>query len=1493
MTTSTAPASVIAPRPAADASRPEVDPSQMDLLGGAADGPGATPAGAVTTATATAAAATAVAPGVRSAVPTPTPTPAGQAAAPAARSRATLPAQEISTEVLIEKYAKGDETTLDEVRQRVARALAAVEAPEAREAWTQRFLDAQRRGFVPAGRINSAAGTDLSATLINCFVQPVGDSIAQPEEGFAGIYTALTEAAETMRRGGGVGYDFSRIRPSGAWVAPTRSSASGPVSYMRVFDRSCETVESAGSRRGAQMGVLRCDHPDVEAFIHAKDSGDLRNFNISVGVTDAFMQAVIADGEIELAHKAAPGPAYIARAAEQGRAAPYQRADGQWVYRRLAARVLWDQIMRSTYDHAEPGVLFLDRINTDNNLAYCETIAATNPCVTAQTWVATSAGPRQVADLIGQPFTALVDGKPYPSGPEGFFHTGHKPVLKLRTVEGHELRLTADHPVRRVTRKTRYLVDSAWVHAGDLQPGDELVLHDHRAVHGWEGAHTEAEGYLIGLLIGDGCLKEDKAVLSAWAPELRAVGGAPFAVSHSATGLMRAAQAAADTLSHRADFRGWQRAVDGRGEFRMASGALRRLAGTLGMAPGHKTITPAIESASSDFGRGVLRGLFDADGSVQGDHDKGVSVRLTQADLPLLQAAQRMLLRLGIAAVIYRDRRPAGLAWLPDGRGGRREYPQQAVHELVISGDNLAVFADRVGFEDEAKSERLETLLGGYRRQLNRERFTATVDALQPDGEEDVYDVNVAEIHAFDANGLYVHNCAEQPLPSYGCCCLGSVDLTHFVQRPFEADAAFDEAGFAEVCAVATRMLDNVLDVTVWPLPQQRQEAANKRRVGLGFTGLGDALIMLGLRYDTEQARAMAAHISAVMRDAAYAASADLAVERGAFPLFNADLYLAGHGDPAQAKRKGGKTAKGAAAAGDADARATGSFASRLPQPIKDKIRAQGLRNSHLLSIAPTGTISLAFADNASNGIEPPFSWSYQRRKRQADNSFKTYAVEDHAWRLYRHLKGEDAPLTPAFVTALEMSASAHASMVAAVAPCIDTSISKTVNVPEDYPYEDFQNLYLQAWQQGLKGLATYRPNSVLGSVLSTTPAPAPAPAAAPVAPASTVAAPAAATVLEVDAAANPRLRLERLPNAVLASLRWPGRPELPGGNPAWSYLIQHPHGDFSLFVGEMPAEAGGPDGGLFGRNLPFEVWVNGAEQPRGLGALAKTLSTDMRANDAAWLRLKLDALATVAEERAFEMPFPPAGERRLFPGVVAATAAVIRWRCEQLGAIGEVADGGPTPVLDAMFSVEEPRTGCDGTMAWSVDVDNPGTGESFTVTLKEVALATPDGRLINRPCAIGFSGNYPRALDGLARLLSLDMRVIDPAWIGMKLRKLLTVGEPLGHFMAPVPGERRQQIWPSTVAYIARLVIHRYAMLGLLDVQGQPVQAMGILAAAPQPAALAAAAAVAEGASPAGGVGAPAPMAGKACVECGNHTLIHKDGCEFCTSCGYVGQCG
>lgn len=596
---------------------------------------------------------------------------------PEAGTEALLPAQPIAQDVLREKYLKSGEASEQDLFRRVARALASVEDEALRETWEQRFIDNLNAGAIGAGRIMSAAGTNLQATLINCFVQPVGDCIQGTDgDGLPGIYEALREAAETMRRGGGVGYDFSRIRPKGAEVSATASFASGPCSYMDVFDHSCATVESAGARRGAQMGVLRVDHPDVLEFITAKrKQGRWNNFNVSVAVTDEFMRTLQSGGDWPLVHKAKPGAGLVAQGA-------HQRADGLWVYRTVKAQELWDTIMKSAYDFAEPGILFVDTINRENNLRYVEKITATNPC-------------------------------------------------------------------------------------------------------------------------------------------------------------------------------------------------------------------------------------------------------------------------------------------------------------------------------------------------------------------------------------------GEQPLPAYGCCNLGPVILTRFVRHAFGFGGIpqFDFVRFSQAVATQVRALDNVLELTHWPLAQQHAEAMAKRRIGVGFTGLGDTLAMLGLRYDGEDGREMAARIARCMRDTAYAASVELAKEKGPFPAFDAAGYLE-----------------------------AGTFASRLDEPLKQSIREHGIRNSHLLSIAPTGTVSLAFADNASNGIEPAFSWTYRRNKRESDGSTSSYDVEDHAWRLYRSLGGDVANLPPYFVSALQMPAAGHLAMMEAVQPYVDTAISKTVNVPADYPYDDFKGLYLEAWGAGLKGLATYRPNDILGAVLQEKP---------------------------------------------------------------------------------------------------------------------------------------------------------------------------------------------------------------------------------------------------------------------------------------------------------------------------------------------------------------------------------------------------------------------
>lgn len=944
--------------------------------------------------------------------------------------------QEISLEVITEKYAKGQEKNLasvaeiqDAVYTRVSEDLALAEKTKAKQkAFAKKFRWAYDNGLVPAGRVASVAGTNLQATYINCFVQPMEDRIRGFVDGIPGIYDAITESAETMRRGGGVGYAFDVIRPRGAIVKGTQSLASGPVSYMRVFNESCATVESAGARRGAQMGVMRIDHPDIYEFVDAKlVKGQLTNFNISVGVTQEFFEALVEEKPFQLVHKAEPGEAIKANGA-------FQREDGMWVYREIDAQDLFNKVMENTYNAAEPGILLLDNINQDNNLWYCETIKATNPC-------------------------------------------------------------------------------------------------------------------------------------------------------------------------------------------------------------------------------------------------------------------------------------------------------------------------------------------------------------------------------------------GEQPLPAYGCCCLSSVNLTQMIVNAFKDDARFDEKKFREVVAIAVRTLDNVLDRTAWPLEQQRTEAMNKRRVGLGYTGLGDALIMLGLRYDSQEGRDMAERITEIMRDEAYMASVELAKEKGAFPLFDAEKYLAS------------------------------GFAKRLPPAIRDAIREHGIRNSHLLSIAPTGTISLAFADNASNGLEPAFSWTYKRNKRVGDGTV-SIDVEDHAFRVYRLAGGDTNKLPDSFVSALEISAMDHLRMMKAIQPYVDSSLSKTVNVPADYPFEDFKSLYLEAWRAGLKGLATFRPNDVTGAVLST-----------------------GDEKKQGLETGDPdrKISLDKAPVPALASLRWPSRPETPAGNPAVTYMVNHPESPFAVFIGHLEN----------GHKQPFEVWVNGSEQPRGLGALAKSLSTDMRSFDRKWLKMKLEALGQSAGS-AFPMAFPPNGEQQMVASSVSALAKLVTYQCNNLGAFDDIEDS-DSPMVDALFSLKEPKSGTDGTLSWTVDVKNVATGEDFALFLKELVM--PDGS--SRPYSVWFSGNFPEAYTGLCKSLSLDMRVVDLAWVAKKLRSLAKFSEPRSDFMARVPGSDKQATYPSTVAYVATLILHRYQQLGLLDERGYPKVDMGLMkfdsAEAEKPMA----------------VSGMTVTAGKPCPECQVPAVIKRDGCDFCTSCGHVGSCG
>ncbi|MGB1751900.1 MAG: adenosylcobalamin-dependent ribonucleoside-diphosphate reductase [Paracoccaceae bacterium] len=543
------------------------------------------------------------------------------------------------------KEADGTEIdhTVQDTWRRIAKDLAKVEADPAK--WEEKFYDAlEGFKFLPAGRITAGAGTGRQVTLFNCFV------MGTIPDDMGGIFEMLKEAALTMQQGGGIGYDFSTIRPKGALVRGVAADASGPLSFMDVWDAMCRTIMSAGSRRGAMMATLRCDHPDIEDFITAKsDAARLRMFNMSVLITDPFMEAVKEDADWHLIF------------------------EGK-TFKTVSARGLWDQIMQATYDYAEPGVIFIDRINNANNLNYCETIAATNPC-------------------------------------------------------------------------------------------------------------------------------------------------------------------------------------------------------------------------------------------------------------------------------------------------------------------------------------------------------------------------------------------GEQPLPPYGACLLGSINLARLVVDPFEATAQLDEDLLKSLVATAVRMMDNTVDASKFPLEAQAREAENKRRIGLGVTGLADALLMVGVRYGSKEAAELTEKWLHQVARASYLASVDIAKEKGAFPLFDAEPYLA----------------SGTMVGMDAD--------------VRDAIKAHGIRNALLTSIAPTGTISL-YAGNVSSGIEPVFAYSYTRKVLQKDGSRTEEEVTDYAVQMWRDKFG-DKELPDYFVNAQTLLPADHVRMQAVAQKWIDSSISKTINCPEDIDFETFKNVYLEAYESGCKGCTTYRPNAVTGSVLS------------------------------------------------------------------------------------------------------------------------------------------------------------------------------------------------------------------------------------------------------------------------------------------------------------------------------------------------------------------------------------------------------------------------
>jgi len=567
--------------------------------------------------------------------------------------------------------------------------------------------------------------------------------IPDTSEGWA---EALRIGLQAWFTGEDVKFDFSEIRPAGAPLRMKGGRASGPEPLRKM-------LEFARGRILARQG----------SFLRPLDAHDMMcevgNAAVSGGVRRTAMISLFDYDDREM------------RNCKDG---DFWRSNSQrwnannsavWPERELTqtevTRFVLDMVESG---RGEPGI-FNRKAAVDSRPARRAVAEfGTNPCVTADTWVMTTDGPCQVSDLRDRPFTALVDGQPYPSTMDGFFVTGRKPVYLIETAEGHTLKATADHPILQITEQTRKKQRTQWTPVSELQPGNSIRLHNQRGAAWAAEDHGAGVAWLLGLLIGDGTFarhadKNDQAILRFWGQPAEMMVEAAHAVL-------------TNNLPARSDLQPvWNRANQ---YWQLASTGLTAAADAYGISADNKTITPAIERTSSAFYSGFLRGLFDADGTVIGDQHKGISVHLAQSNLDLLQAAQRMLLRLGIVATIYQNRREAGYRLLPDGQGGSKTYWVQAQHELVISNNNVFVFRDRIGFSDPQKAARLSERLAAYQRTPNHERFTARIKQITYVGEETVYDCTIPGKHAFDANGLFVHNCGEILLRPYQFCNLTS-----------------------------------------------------------------------------------------------------------------------------------------------------------------------------------------------------------------------------------------------------------------------------------------------------------------------------------------------------------------------------------------------------------------------------------------------------------------------------------------------------------------------------------------------------------------------------------------------------------------------------------------------------------------------------------------------------------------------------------------------
>jgi ribonucleotide reductase alpha subunit len=897
----------------------------------------------------------------------------------------------------------------------------------------------------------------------------------------------------------GIGYEFSTLRPRGAYVSGAGAYTSGPLSFMDIYDKMCFTVSSAGGRRGAQMGTFDIGHPDALEFIRSKrESGRLRQFNLSLLVTDEFMKAVKSDGEWKLAFPLglkefeAERPdlndtsKFVWRewSYTDGYVANEEGLVACKIYKTLPARRVWDVIMSSTYDFAEPGFILIDRVNEMNNNWWTENIRATNPCVTADTRLATQFGIVRIGDLYEArvDIQATVDCRALGEGMgvdvrpavPAFMTSSSADVYRVVTQDGYEIKATEWHD---------FYTDRGKIKLKDLKPGDELLIQSGKGQFGGKGS---AElGQLLGLLTGDGHFTNrgkgcEAAVVNLWGADRALADTIVASINSMIAGYAESPRS----------YQVGAVAVPERNLLIIRSVILARVLEQYGFTAKTKLQVPEIVwRGNEECVKGYLRGLFQTDGTVQRD-DKNAycTIRLASSKQSLLKDVQILLANFGIFCRILK-RRAAGERLLPDGKGGTRPYSCQADYELIIGSESRDYFMEKIGFLTDEKNDKYREWKQA-RGKTYCEEFRSPVATIEYVGREAVFDTTQPDKNNLIFNGVVTGNCGEQPLPPYGSCLLGSVNLTKFVVEPFTEDARFDWETYRKVVKIFTRMLDNVVEINGLPLEPQRGEILRKRRHGMGFLGLGSTITMLCMKYGSKKSVAFSQNVSREMALAGWEAGLELAREKGPAPIMNEEFTVT-----REMLRKRPEMVKdgwrvGAKVAGRVLHARYSRYMQRIAEAspeLVDELAEVGARFTHHTSIAPTGTISLSLANNASNGIEPSFAHHYFRNViREGKKSKEKIDVFSFELLAYRELVNPRAmpnsqvaaeKLPDYFISADDIGPKEHVDIQAAAQLWVDSSISKTANVPTDYKYEDFKNIYMYAFEQGLKGCTTFRFN--------------------------------------------------------------------------------------------------------------------------------------------------------------------------------------------------------------------------------------------------------------------------------------------------------------------------------------------------------------------------------------------------------------------------------